>query len=113
MNETIKPKRRQKNNTGAAKRKAGTGSTKTLAKKTLFPLLPAPAIPSGILSEITESDRDISMPSASFPIVGIGASAGGLEALEIISKNSGTLYDPGVADACVRLFQEKEHKMVE
>ena len=35
------------------------------------------------------------------PALGIDA------ALEEISKNRGTLYDPGVADACLKLFQEK------
>ncbi len=31
-------------------------------------------------------------------------------ALEEISKNKGILYDPEVADACIKLFKEKEFK---
>jgi HD-GYP domain-containing protein (c-di-GMP phosphodiesterase class II) len=33
-------------------------------------------------------------------------------ALEEIEKNSGTLYDNAVADACLRLFREKGYQMV-
>ncbi|MBW2600290.1 MAG: HD domain-containing protein [Deltaproteobacteria bacterium] len=33
------------------------------------------------------------------------------KALEEISQNSGTLYDPEAVDACVRLFAEKEFKL--
>jgi len=32
------------------------------------------------------------------------------KALEEISKNRGTLYDPQVVDACLRLFREKGFK---
>ena len=41
------------------------------------------------------------------PALGIGA------ALEEIEKNSGTLYDKTVADACLRLFREKGYKFKE
>lgn len=34
-------------------------------------------------------------------------------ALEEISKNAGKLYDPGVAEVCIRLFYEKEFKLEE
>ena len=32
-------------------------------------------------------------------------------ALEEVAKNSGTLYDQAVADACVKLFHENRYKM--
>ena|GEM_PF-5178710 len=32
------------------------------------------------------------------------------KALEEISKNKGTLYDPEVLDMCLKLFKEKEFK---
>jgi HD-GYP domain-containing protein (c-di-GMP phosphodiesterase class II) len=32
------------------------------------------------------------------------------QALEELSKNSGTLYDPKVVDACFKLFHEKSFK---
>jgi HD-GYP domain-containing protein (c-di-GMP phosphodiesterase class II) len=34
-------------------------------------------------------------------------------ALDEISKNRGTFYDPEVVDACLRLFNEKGYKLVE
>jgi HD-GYP domain-containing protein (c-di-GMP phosphodiesterase class II) len=34
-------------------------------------------------------------------------------ALEEIEKNRGTLYDEAVVDACLRLFREKEYRLVE
>ena len=34
-------------------------------------------------------------------------------AIEEISKNRGILYDPEVADACLRLFNQKNYKIVE
>jgi HD-GYP domain-containing protein (c-di-GMP phosphodiesterase class II) len=40
------------------------------------------------------------------PTLGIDA------ALEEIEKNKGILYDDAVADACLRLFREKGHKLV-
>jgi putative nucleotidyltransferase with HDIG domain len=39
------------------------------------------------------------------PALGIDA------ALEEIEKNKGILYDPAVADACLRLFREKNYKI--
>jgi PAS domain S-box-containing protein len=39
------------------------------------------------------------------PALGIDA------ALEEISKNGGTLYDPAVVDACLKLFQEKRYSL--
>lgn len=39
------------------------------------------------------------------PVVGID------DALEEITKNRGTLYDPAVVDACLRLFKEKGFKL--
>jgi len=41
------------------------------------------------------------------------ASLGIDAALEEIEKNRGTLYDETVADACLRLFREKEYRLVE
>ncbi|MCX5826169.1 MAG: HD domain-containing protein [Deltaproteobacteria bacterium] len=41
------------------------------------------------------------------PALGIDA------ALEEITKNRGTLYDPRVVDICLRLFNEKSYKMVD
>jgi two-component system CheB/CheR fusion protein len=40
-----------------------------------------------ILSDAAESDQDLSVSPLNFPIVGIGASAGGLEALELFLRN--------------------------
>lgn len=39
------------------------------------------------------------------PKLGIGA------ALAEISKNGGLLYDPGIVDACLKLFNEKGYQM--
>jgi len=39
------------------------------------------------------------------PSLGIDA------ALDEISKNKGTLYDPEVVDICLKLFKEKEFKL--
>ena len=33
------------------------------------------------------------------------------KALDEIVRNRGTLYDPGVVDACVRIFTEKGFKL--
>jgi HD-GYP domain-containing protein (c-di-GMP phosphodiesterase class II) len=41
------------------------------------------------------------------PALGIDA------ALEEITKNRGTLYDPRVVDICLRLFNEKSYKMID
>ena len=41
------------------------------------------------------------------PALGIDA------ALEEITKNRGTLYDPRVVDICLRLFNEKSYKLVD
>jgi response regulator RpfG family c-di-GMP phosphodiesterase len=35
------------------------------------------------------------------------------KALEEISKNKGKLYDPGVVDTCLKLFNEKGFKFKE
>jgi len=41
------------------------------------------------------------------------ASLGIEAALQEISKNKGILYDPEVADACLRLFHEKDYKIID
>jgi putative two-component system response regulator len=41
------------------------------------------------------------------PTLGIGS------ALNEISKNKGVLYDLEVSDACLRLFQEKDYKIID
>jgi HD-GYP domain-containing protein (c-di-GMP phosphodiesterase class II) len=33
-------------------------------------------------------------------------------ALEEIEKNKGTFYDAAVTDACLRLFREKDYKLI-
>jgi hypothetical protein len=34
-------------------------------------------------------------------------------ALDEITKNKGSLYDPALVDACLRLFREKNYKMAD
>jgi len=33
-------------------------------------------------------------------------------ALEEITKNKGALYDPDVVNACLKLFREKQYKLI-